>query len=401
MTSKIQALTMPKWGIEMEEGVIREWHAEVGDDIAEGDMFVVIETDKIANEVELEYTSTLRRRIAEEGDTYPVGALIAVFADKSVPDNEIDDFVKGFKAVDASFANSGKETVPEESSALEVKAAIIPESTSISPLAKNFAEELGVDLSDVAGSGRRGRISLQDVEQAAKAQGLFKKETGESAGSSDNAHKVIKLSAMRKTIAKRLTEANQNIPHFYLRTKINMDALIALRGKNKQGSVNDYIIKACAAALIAEPEVNVHFMDDAIHQYEHADISVAVSTERGLITPIVRSADIKSVSDISSDMKELAQKARDEKLRPDEYQGGTFSLSNLGMMGISSFDAVVNPPMGAILAVGASERAVMPEGGVATIMNVTLSCDHRAIDGALGARWLSAFKGAMENPDEL
>ena len=383
---------MPKWGIEMEEGVIREWHANVGDDVAEGSILVVIETDKIANDVELEYSGTLRHRVGEEGDTLPVGALMAVFADKSVADDEVAKFVEGFKAVDASFEETQNSVVLSAGPT----SAVITENKSISPLAKKLADDLGVNLTAVEGSGRRGRISLQDVEQAATAQGLSKDQA-----SRDNPHQVIKLTTIRKTIAKRLTESNQNIPHFYLRGKVNTDALGALRKSNKQGSVNDYIIKACALALKEEPDVNVHFLGDKIYRFEHADVSVAVATERGLITPIIRAADTKSVSDISSEMKDLTQRAKDEKLQPSEYQGGTFSVSNLGMMGITSFDAVINPPMGAILAVATAENTPLAGGGEAQIMQVTLSCDHRAIDGALGARWLTAFRHALETPEKL
>lgn len=402
MTDKIQAFTMPKWGIEMEEGVIREWHADIGDQVTEGDVFVVIETDKIANEVEIEYSSTMRRRIAQEGDTYPVGALIAVFADNSVAEDKIEDFVKRFKAVDASFANAGADPVAEEAPAPSTKAAVIPENTSISPLAKNLAMELGVDLSQISGSGRRGRISLQDVEQAAKAQGLFPEVSGDDDNGDKNPHEVIKLSAMRKTIAKRLTQAIQTIPHFYLRVQIDMDPVMSLREiDGKKYSVNDYIIKACAKALQDVPDVNVNFVGDEIHKFKHADISVAVSTERGLITPVIRSADTKSVAEISSVIKELAQKAKDEKLQPSDYQGGTFSVSNLGMYGIQNFDAVINPPMGAILAVGAAQKTPASGGGDTVMMLVTLSCDHRVIDGALGAQYLQAFKAALENPEKL
>jgi len=400
MSKTIKAFTMPKWGIEMQEGVIREWHANVGDMIDKGDILLVIETDKIANEVELEYDGIMRHRIGEEGDTLAVGALLAVFADKSVSDDEVADFVKHFKAADASFAGANTK-VP---AALTVTpsatpAAKFPEKSSISPMAKRLAEELGVDLTEITGSGRRGRIGLQDVEQAAKAQGLAIDKGVPREG--ENNFEIIKLSAMHKTIAKRLTLANQTIPHFYLRAKINMDALTAMRRENKQGTVNDYLIKASAIALRKIPEVNVHFMGDVIHKFDKADVSVAVSTSRGLITPIIRGAESKSVSEISAEMKELAQKAQEEKLKPSEYQGGTFSISNLGMMGIYSFDAVINPPMAAILAVGSTEKTVLPGGIEARIMHVTLCCDHRAIDGALGARWLQAFREALESPEIL
>ena len=394
MTKKIRAFTMPKWGIEMEEGVIREWHANVGDKVNEGDIFVVIETDKIANDVELEFSSTLRWRIDGEGDAYPVGALISIFAEESVTDEEVEVFRNNFVAVDASFANSKESDVPLNTSTENTK---VPLNLSISSMAKELAENLGVDLTSVEGSGRKGRVSLQDVEQAAKAQGLYSIENSDE----NNPHEVIKLTSMRKTIAKRLTEANRDIPHFYLRCKINMDNLIKSREANKQGSINDYVLKACAIALKAEPDVNVNFMGETIHRFKHADISVAVATDRGLITPIIRSADDKTISEISSEMKELGHKAKNETLQPSDYQGGTFSLSNLGMMGISSFDAVVNPPMAAILAVGSLEETVLPNGECTKLMNVTLSCDHRAIDGVLGAKWLQAFREALERPENL
>ena len=394
MTKNIRAFTMPKWGIEMEEGVIREWHAKVGDKVNEGDIFVVIETDKIANDVELEFSSTLRWRIDGEGDAYPVGALISIFAEESVTDEEVEVFRNNFVAVDASFANSEESEGTIDTSTEITK---VPLNLSISPMAKELAENLGVDLTSVEGSGRKGRVSLQDVEQAAKAQGLYSIDNSDE----NNPHEVIKLTSMRKTIAKRLTEANRDIPHFYLRCKINMDNLIKSREANKQGSINDYVLKACAVALIAEPDVNVNFMGEAIHRFKHADISVAVATDRGLITPIIRSADDKTISEISSEMKELSQRAKNETLQPSDYQGGTFSLSNLGMMGISSFDAVVNPPMAAILAVGSLEETVIPNGESTKLMNVTLSCDHRAIDGVLGAKWLQAFREALERPEDL
>ncbi len=399
---------MPKWGIEMEEGVIREWHAGIGDAVNEGDVIAVIETDKIANEVELEYSATLKWQVPAQDEPYPVGSLIAVFADADTPDAEIEKFVADFNPVDASFGDQSQEDGPAITASTPnapsaPAKAVIPKDLSISPMAKKLAEELGVNLSNVQGSGRRGRLSLQDVEQAAKAQGLQKIDSfgASEAAEVGNPHEIVKLSMMRKTIAKRLSEASQTIPHFYLRRKVNMDALTALRKIDKQGTVNDYIVKACAVALMAEPDVNIHFMGDQIFRFAHADVSVAVATERGLITPVIRRANQKSIGQISAEMKDMVQKAKDEKLQPADYQGGTFSISNLGMMGISSFDAIVNPPMGGILAVGSTERTPLAGGGEARIMQVTMSCDHRAIDGALGARWLKAFKNALEAPETL
>ncbi len=399
MPGKIVPFTMPKWGIEMEEGVIREWRAEEGQRVNVGDLLAVIETDKIANDVELEFAGTLRRRVGKAEDAYRVGALIAVFADDDVTDAEIDAFVANFKGVDASFAHAADSATP----ASPAKAAsAVPDGLSISPKAADLAETLGVDLSGVTGSGRNGRVSLQDVEQAAKRQGLFKGVEENS----DNPHTVIKLTAMRRTIVKRLTEANQTIPHFYLRTVVSVTALLALREQARKSgadapSINDYLIKASASALMKEPEVNVHFKGDEIHQFLHADISVAVTVPGGLVTPVVRGVDQKSVSAIATEMRDFAERARAGKLAQEEYQGGTFSLSNLGMYGVLNFDAVVNPPMAAILAAGAIQRAPTEAGGFESVMHLTLSCDHRAIDGALGGRFLQALKFALENPADL
>lgn len=412
--SNIRAFTMPKWGIEMEEGVITEWHAEVGQEMNEGDMFAVIETDKIANDVELEFSGTLRWRIEGVGDAYKVGALIAVFADSEVPQNEIDDFVANFKAVDASFGTDDGESddapaqEQEQSAPAAAPDIAIPDGLEISPKAAALALKVGLDVSGIEGSIRRGRITLQDVEQAAKAKGLLSTVTAAAVPSGDdsNSHEVVKLSSMRRTIAKRLTESTQTVPHFYLRTEIEMDRLLALRGDLKTAngaapSINDYIIKACAVALHKVPDANVHFNGDEIHKFANADISVAVAVDGGLITPIVTNAGSKTVQQIADTMKALAERARSGDLQPHEYQGGTFSISNLGMYGITSFDAVVNPPMGGILAIGTTTRVASESGCFKSVMQVTMSCDHRAIDGALGGEFLQAFKAAMEAPGAL
>ncbi|MEM9880652.1 MAG: dihydrolipoamide acetyltransferase family protein [Pseudomonadota bacterium] len=413
--SNIRAFTMPKWGIEMEEGVIREWHAEVGQHIKEGDLFVVIETDKIANDVELEFSGMLRALPAEEGETYKVGALIAVFADEDVPQSEVDAFVADFKPVNAGFGLDGDEddapAAEDELPAAAPEPAIditIPEDLDISPKAAELAISVGLDVSSLTGSIRRGRITLQDVEQAAKAQGLMSSAPapGLVLGGESNSHVVVKLSAMRKAIATRLAQANNEVPHFYLRTDIEMDRLIALREDFKAAtgsapSINDFIIKASAIALHKTPDVNVHFVNDTIHRFKNADIAVAVSVPGGLVTPVVRNAGSKTVQQISQIMRDLAERARAEKLEQAEYQGGTFSISNLGMYGVTGFDAFINPPMGAILAIGATTRQPSEAGGFKSVMQVTLSCDHRAIDGALGGEFLQAFKAAMEAPGAL
>lgn len=397
MSGKITPFTMPKWGIEMEEGVIREWRATEGQLVREGELLAVIETDKIANDVELEFTGTLRRRIGKAEEAYPVGALIAVFAEDDVTEAAIDAFVAGFKPAEAGFADT--DVAASAETALSSRSAASTGDASISPKAAELAASLGVDLALVTGSGRNSRISLQDVEQAAKAQGLDQKEAA-------NPHEVIKLNSMRRTIAKRLSEATREVPHFYLRTNVTMDALIELRARRKGGggpapSINDYLIKACAVALGEAPDVNVHFKGTEIHRFRHADVSVAVAVDGGLVTPVVRRADEKTVDEIASEMRDLVDRARSEKLEQREYQGGTFSLSNLGMYGVTSFDAVVNPPMGAILAVGSIERIASENGGFKSVIELSLSCDHRAIDGALGGQFLKALKSVLENPSTL
>ena len=297
-----------------------------------------------------------------------------------------------------------------------------------SPLAKRMAAQAGLDLSAIAGTGPGGRVVKRDVE-AAKGQAVHVPEPGADApkaaaapqkapaaaatptyGPHDGVpHRVEKLSNMRKTIAKRLTESKTTVPHVYLTVECELDALLAQRktlnakldGTGTKLSVNDFIIRASALALKKVPAANVQFADGEMIWYERADISVAVAIDGGLITPVVKGADQKGLADISKDMKELATKARDGKLMPEDYAGGTFSISNLGMFGIKEFSAVINPPQACILAIGAGEqRAVVKDGAVqtATVMSVTLSCDHRAVDGAVGAQFLQAFKGFIEDP---
>ncbi len=399
MSKRIQPFTMPKWGIEMEEGVIREWRAAVGDVVRNGQLFVVIETDKISNDVELEFDGLLRRRIGLEGEAYKVGALIAVFADEDVPEDEIDSFVRSFKPADSSFLSESESKVTATAVGAQRSAANL-EGLSISPKAAELATRLGVDLSEFA--GRATRISLQDVEQAAKAQGLF--EDGALVGAT-NPFEVIKLTAMRRTIARRLSEATRTIPHFYLRATIGMDHVVerrlAFKERGEAVTINDFLISACAKALKKTPEVNIHFTGEEIHQFSNADIAVAIAVEGGLVSPVIRRADVKSVSEIAAEMRILVMRAREGRLKHDDIQGGTFSLSNLGMFGVESFDAVINPPMAAIIAAGTIRNASALELGFSRGMTVTLSCDHRAIDGALGGRFLQSLKKILEDPQSF
>jgi pyruvate dehydrogenase E2 component (dihydrolipoamide acetyltransferase) len=286
------------------------------------------------------------------------------------------------------------------------EAEALNEDVRSTPAVRRLAKELGVDLGRVQGSGRNGRITREDVEAAASAPKAAPAPAAAPYVPGENPHTVQPLNSMRKTIARRLTEAKQNIPHIYLTVDVELDRLLARRQKVNAGaevkaSVNDFIIKACGLALKLVPQMNVQYHDDGLHFFRHADISMAVALEGGLITPIVRAADVKSVQQIAAEARDLATRARAGKLKMEEIQGGTFSISNMGMLGIKHFDAVINPPQGAILAVGKGEERVIARNGspaVATVMTVTLSCDHRAIDGALGARFLEVFKELIEEP---
>ena len=457
----IKAIAMPKWGLEMSEGTLAKWHVNEGDPITKGQAIMDVETEKIANEVEADTTGVLRRKVANDGEVIVVGELMGVIASAEIDDAAIDDFVANFKSiavgrVEASAASPAPAAAApraERAARSDVKAsprakklaeslgidindvegsgnrisdkdvqahfdahgasggasggaaapaAPVNEDVRTTPAVRKMAKELGVDLNVVQGTGNRGRITRDDVETASKAPA----GAAMPVVAGENSYRVVALNTMRKTIARRLTEAKQTIPHIYLTVDVELDRLLARRQKvnaasDVKVSVNDLVIRACGLALKQVPDMNVQWHDDGLHVYEHADISMAVSIEGGLITPIIRAADKKSVQQIAVETKDLATRARAGKLTLDEIQGGTFSISNMGMLGIKSFDAVINPPQGAILAVGTGEERLVARNGspaVATIMTVTLSCDHRAIDGALGAQFLAAFKDLIEEP---
>ncbi len=412
MTEKIEALTMPKWGIEMEEGKITEWIIDEGKSFKRGEVLLVIETDKISNEVEAEFDGLFRKKVVEADGTYPVGALLGVFAEESIADDEIEKFVNDFVPPETSFkpesASSSsqpeeKKTEPKkESAAKKDLPSSPPENVNISPKAWEVAVELEVDVESITPSGRRGRISVQDVEQVADPAKLATYKGEEEASSipqSDNPSNLIPHTGMRKVIAERTTASKNTAPHFYLNVDLDAKKLSEKReklnqGKNKEEkvSVNDLIIKCVATALTKHPEVNVNWSDDGILQFKNADISIAVATDAGLITPIVKKANEKSVEEISADVKRLSDLAHTNKLMPEDYQGGTFSISNLGMLGIKSFTAVINPPQCGILAVGKLEN---------DIISVTMSCDHRAIDGAVGARFLQTLSEIVAKAEDI
>ena len=412
MSQKIFPITMPKWGIEMQQGTITEWHAVPGGALAKGAPLLDVETEKIVNSVEAPVAGTLRKIVAETGSTESVGALIAVFADASVPDAEIDAFIAGFKPADASFDHADAPTAPTAAPAA-VDAAADGEAR-ISPIARRIAERLGVDITQVKGTGRNGRVSKEDVEAYAASIGVHADgapvaapAAGSAAAPGDGVVRE-KMTSMRATIARRLLESKQGIPHYRLAADVDLTALLArraaLRAAGTDVSVNDLLVRACALTLVKHPAVNAQLQGDEVHKFPHADIAVAVATDGGLVTPIVRSADTKSAAPIGAETGDLATRARSGKLTREEITGGTFTLSNLGMFGIDRFDAIINPPQVAILAVGAGADRVIARGGsvvVAKVATLTLSCDHRVVDGAIGAQFLQALRQTIESADAL
>ena len=442
-------ITMPALSPTMEEGNLAKWLVKEGDTVAPGDVIAEIETDKATMEVEAVDEGTVARLVVAAGtEGVKVNTVIALLAEEG---EDVAEAAKGGGA--AAKAKTGTEPAKAEAPAAATSTDAAPKAEAApapkkaepassgdrvfaSPLARRIARDAGIDISAIAGSGPRGRVIKADVDAAVAGGGASK--AAPAAGKSETAatpapkamsddailklfeegsYELIPHDSMRKTIARRLVEAKSTIPHFYLTLDCEIDALLTLRKqlndaapvtKSEKGevpayklSVNDFVIKAMAVALKAVPDANVSWSEGGMLKHRHADVGVAVSIPGGLITPIVRKADEKTLSVISNEMKDLAGRARNRKLKPEEYQGGTTAVSNLGMFGIKDFSAVINPPHATILAVGAGEeRAVVKNGGVmvANVMSVTLSTDHRAVDGALGAELLAAFKRTIESP---
>ena len=399
-------ILMPALSPTMEEGTLTKWLVKEGDIVSSGDLLAEIETDKATMEFEAVDEGVISKiMIAEGTEGVKVNAVIAVL---------LED---GESAGDISASAATPAAAPAAPAAKDGNRVFA------SPLARRIAADKGIDLKTMSGSGPRGRIVKADVEGASAAPAAVSAAAPTAAAMpasasaeavakmyADREYTEISLNGMRKTIAARLTEAKQTVPHFYLRRDINLDALLSFRGElNKQLaardvklSINDFIIKACALALQSVPDANAVWAGDRVFNLKPSDVAVAVAIEGGLFTPIIKDAEIKSLSALSAEMKDLATRAKDRKLAPHEYQGGSFAISNLGMFGIDNFDAVINPPHGAILAVGAGKKnaIVGPDGDliVATVMSVTLSVDHRVIDGALGALLLNAIVDNLENP---
>lgn len=504
--SEIKTLEIPKWGLSMEEGTIAQWLIQEGTQFSKGQEICEIETTKIVNVLEAPFDGLLRKIIAKDGDTLVVGGVIAICADAQVSDTEVEAFAQSLGGTPAVTEKKAVAAVPEKVAVaqVETKVQAAPKQNSVgngskavtqggysipaalqgyqqsddifaTPHALKLAEKHNVNLSQITGSGREGRISVQDIQTAVQAAGgswpdvrhqastkaakskaddsdvlatpvarrlarqwginlhdcrasgsrgrvckedveaVYQRENPVQA-QHDHAHPTesakfttVAMNGMRKAIAARLQAAKRNAPHFRLTIDLNVESVQALRQQINSTvpqvklSINDMLIKAAAAALIKVPQVNVQFDEEnqQILQFEQADISVAVAIENGLITPIIKAANRKSLAQISNDMRDLATRAKTGKLAPDEFQGGSFSISNLGMLGIQQFDAIINPPQGAILALGAAEKRAVVENDeivVREMVTATLSCDHRVIDGALGAQFLSALKQFVENP---
>jgi pyruvate dehydrogenase E2 component (dihydrolipoamide acetyltransferase) len=427
-------LKMPALSPTMEEGTLAKWLVKEGDEVKSGDILAEIETDKATMEFEAVDEGKIAKILVPEGtEGVTVGAPIAILAGEG---EDASDVAAGGSNQSASVSKAAsaapraeapqpapapkkeeapKAAAPAPAPAPAAKAQPQPdqgERLKASPLAHRIAEEKGIDLSSVQGSGPGGRIVKADLEAApakAAAPALAPAAAAASVAPGEIPHEAVKLSNVRKTIARRLTESKQTIPHYYLTVDIQLDALLKLRSELNKGleprgiklSVNDLLIKALAMALIEVPTANLSFAGDQMLKYSRADISVAVAIPDGLITPIIFGADTKTLSTISKEMTDLAGRARDGKLQPQEYQGGTASISNLGMFGIKQFDAVINPPQGMIMAVGAGEKrpyVVNDSLQIATVMSASGSFDHRAIDGAEGAKLMQAFKRLIENP---
>ncbi|XP_054722875.1 dihydrolipoyllysine-residue acetyltransferase component of pyruvate dehydrogenase complex, mitochondrial-like [Uloborus diversus] len=411
---------LPALSPTMEMGTIVSWEKKEGDKLNEGDLLAEIETDKATMGFETPEEGYLAKILVPAGTRdVPLGKLLCIIVSNEEDVAAFKDFVDTGEPVaakppapPAAAPPPPPVSAPPPPAAIPHAAAVAPPSSSrvfASPLARTLAGEKGIDLAGVRGSGPDGRIRAQDLEgvspSAAPLSGV-----APSAGYVD-----IPLTNMRQVIARRLLQSKQTIPHYYLSVDVVMDRILNLRKDlndmlGKDGvklSVNDFILKASALACKKVPEVNSSWQETFIRQFNSVDICVAVSTEAGLITPIVFSADSKGLSTISSDMKALAAKAREGRLRPEEFQGGTFTVSNLGMFGVKNFSAVINPPQSCILAVGGTEDTIIPDDSresgyrTAKVMSVTLSCDHRVVDGAVGAQWLAHFKKLLERPETM
>jgi pyruvate dehydrogenase E2 component (dihydrolipoamide acetyltransferase) len=414
MATKIM---MPKLSDTMEEGVILKWLRKEGEKVKQGETLVEIESDKADMELEAYDTGVLRKIVVPEGGKAPIGALIAIIGE---PDEDISSLLSETSApakaeakkeepklAPTSSAASPTVTTPPQPSQIADVTASTDGRTKASPLAKRLAREHNLNLSSIPGSGPQGRVIKRDIEGAlsGKTPVLATPQRTYLPGTAEE----VPLSSIRKTIAKRMWESKNAAPHFYVTVEIDMEPAMAFReqlnaASETKISFTDIIIKAVASALMKHPQVNATYLGDTMRQYHYAHIGVAVALEEGLVTPIVKNCEQKGIGTINAEFHDLVERARNRKLKPEEYTGATFTISNLGMFGVEDFVAIINPPEGAILAIGAIiEKPVVKKGAIAIghTMKVTLSSDHRIIDGAVAARFLQDFKKILENPASL
>jgi pyruvate dehydrogenase E2 component (dihydrolipoamide acetyltransferase) len=400
MIAGITALTMPKWGIEMIDGTITCWRVKEGDHIERGTEILDVETEKIVNAVEAPATGVLKRILAGEGEVRAVGAMIGVIAPEQTGDDDIAQFIESFVAAVVSFEPPASLESAEGPGAIDNA-----EDARISPIARRVAKRLQVDLSRVTGTGRNGRVSKEDVEEYASRAG----RVADPQEASIPTIRRLTMNPRQAATARRMQESTQAVPHF--RLDIDVDFGPLLSAKDDYGSpsvlrvtVNDFLLRAVALALVQHPMVNAQLVGGEILQFAHADIAIAVATDTGLIAPIVRQADLKSIAVIADESRDLIERARIGTLRREEITGGSFTVSNLGMFGISRFDSIINVPQVAILSVGAIlPRAVVQNGTLSTaeVATLTLSVDHRVLDGASGAMFMACLRKLIENPVSL
>lgn len=421
-------IAMPRLSPTMEEGVLAKWLKQEGDHITPGDILAEVETDKANMDFPLEDEGTLLKKLVSEGSTVKLGAPVGILGTKGedisailtnlqTPNLTTQAVQEGrIHLVEKKISTPSKQETPHETEIMIPSVQIVnsphsQERILASPLAKRLAQEAHIELRQIQGTGPGGRIIKKDVEQIFTQ--VTSIESSPTIASRMERKQITPLSMMRKTIARRLVESKQLIPHFYLTIDIRMDVLWTLREQMNQSlqgsgikiSVNDFIAKATARALHLVPQANVSFSEEGIIEHKHVDLGIAVALPDGLLTPIVRQAENKSIGILSSEIRELAERGKQKKLKPEEYQGATFSISNLGMHGIQEFSAIINPPESGILAIGQVEKRpiIVEKEGIdqiipARMMSVTLSCDHRVIDGALGAQLLAEIKKGLEQP---
>ncbi len=419
-----EVIKMPRLSDTMQEGTVAKWHANVGDKISDGDLLAEIETDKATMEFESYEEGTILHIGVGEGESAPVDSILVILGEEG---EDISGLLNGDSAgsdepkkQDEPDNDAPKDEVKDEEpktsapSESESKSAETKETTSdddgarlkVSPLARKMAEDKGIDLADVKGSGDNGRIVKRDIEEFKPSAQSSAKQSAAASAHSEDAYDEQPVSQMRKTIARRLSDSKFTAPHFYLTMEIAMDKALEVRksinaAEGVKISVNDMIVKACAVALKQHPAINSSWMGDTIRQNHNINIGVAVAVDEGLLVPVVRNADQKGFKTIGDEVKDFAAKARDKKLQPSDWEGNTFTISNLGMFGIDEFTAIINPPDACILAIGGvKETPVVRDGSlkVGNVMKVTLSCDHRIVDGVTGAKFLQTVKSMLEDP---